>query len=454
MGKKQVRTDFRKNRSSRTRKKDWTDEIADNDAQAVEADDSLTDGEGDDPSDGGSRASVSKNSSKSHPAGFVRNRGVRSRDEASRRTERISGKGETSRRRTVTVSEIIEEDGTTRVVPEIDQSRTLAGRVLSVHGVYAYLLAEEDGTDRLKTTDSVHSDESGAVEAVGTIANGVVWRCTTRRLLWTLSSDQRHAVVVGDRVRFMPTDAQTNATPEPEGIIERVEPRYGCLARESRKQKHIVVANVDQVLIVSSATSPEIKPELIDRVILAAEKGGIRPIICINKADLVDVASLMPLVGQYSRMGYPVLVVSAATGLNIPLLRRWMTGRETAVVGQSGVGKSSLLNAIDPKLALSVGTVSEENEKGRHTTTASRLIPLSLGGYMVDTPGIRQFQLWDVIPEEVINYYRDLRAYVNLCRYPDCTHTVEEGCAVKDAVADGRLDERRYESYCHLREDH
>ncbi|MDD3469422.1 MAG: ribosome small subunit-dependent GTPase A [Thermoguttaceae bacterium] len=444
MDKKQVRTDFRKNRSSRTRKKDWIDEIVADDDQEMDLDISSSDGavDGEDSRDSGTTTAFSQ---KAHGTDQVRNRGIRSRDEASRRTERISGKGEISRRRTVTVSEIIEEDGETRVVPEIDQACTMAGRVLSVHGIYAYLLLEQGVTKNLNKP----MEESNA-----TFANGTVWRCTTRRLLWTLSSDQRHAVVVGDRVRFTPMATQMDESQEPEGIIERVEPRYGCLARESRKQKHIVVANVDQVLIVSSAASPEIKPELIDRMILAAEKGGIRPIICINKADLVEIASLMPLVGQYSRMGYPVLVVSAATGLNIGQLRRWMAGRETAVVGQSGVGKSSLLNAMDPTLELSVGTVSEENEKGRHTTTASRLIPLSLGGYMVDTPGIRQFQLWNVIPEEVINYYRDLRAYVNLCRYPDCTHTVEEGCAMKDAVADGRLDERRYESYCHLREDH
>jgi ribosome biogenesis GTPase len=120
------------------------------------------------------------------------------------------------------------------------------------------------------------------------------------------------------------------------------------------------------------------------------------------------------------------------------------------VAGQSGVGKSSLLNAVEPGLGLRVGEVSEENQKGKHTTTSARLIPLAAGGYVVDTPGIRQFQLWDVIPEEVAGYYRDLRPYVNLCRYPDCTHTHEADCGVKNAVADGRLDVRRYESYCHL----
>jgi ribosome biogenesis GTPase len=120
------------------------------------------------------------------------------------------------------------------------------------------------------------------------------------------------------------------------------------------------------------------------------------------------------------------------------------------VAGQSGVGKSSLLNAIDPGLNLKVRTVSAETEKGRHTTTTARLIPLSVGGHVVDTPGIRQFQLWDVIPEETANYFRDLRPYVGHCRFPDCTHIHEADCRVKDAVGYGRLDVRRYESYCQL----
>ena len=120
------------------------------------------------------------------------------------------------------------------------------------------------------------------------------------------------------------------------------------------------------------------------------------------------------------------------------------------VVGQSGVGKSSLLNGIDPALASRRATGERRNEKGKHTTTTARLLPMAGGGYVVDTPGMRQFQLWDVMPEEVAGFFRDLRPYVSLCRFPDCTHTHEDDCAVKNAVADGRLDERRYESYCHL----
>jgi ribosome biogenesis GTPase len=149
-------------------------------------------------------------------------------------------------------------------------------------------------------------------------------------------------------------------------------------------------------------------------------------------------------------MGYDVLLTSAATDFGIERLHRAILGRANVVAGQSGVGKSSLINAIDPQFQLRVEPVSEDTEKGKHTTTTARLLPLAGGGYVVDTPGMRQFQLWDVVREEVAGFFRDLRPYVNLCRFPDCTHTHEDACAVKDAVADGRLDERRYESYCHL----
>jgi ribosome biogenesis GTPase len=128
-----------------------------------------------------------------------------------------------------------------------------------------------------------------------------------------------------------------------------------------------------------------------------------------------------------------------------------MQSRESVISGQSGVGKSSLLNAVDPTLKLPAREVSRETTKGKHTTTTARLIPLRGGGFVVDTPGVRQFQLWDVIPEELAAYFREMRPYVCRCRYPDCAHVDESNCAVKDAVADGLVDVRRYESYLALR---
>jgi ribosome biogenesis GTPase len=330
--------------------------------------------------------------------------------------ERVSGKGEITRKRTLAGAEIVEDDAGTLVLPEVDRTTCRLGRVLRVQGLLSVVRDERGGT----------------------------FQCATRRLLKTLATDQRHVVAAGDVVWFRPEG-------EAAGIIERVEPRRGVVSRTSRGRQHVLVANVDQLIIVASAAEPRLKPNLIDRLLVTAERGGIRPVICINKIDLVEAADLMPLVGVYAQLGYEVLLLSALTGVGIARLRDALSGEESVVSGQSGVGKSSLLNAVEPGLDLRVQTVSEETQKGRHTTSTADLIPLSFGGYVVDTPGIRQFQLWDVIPEEVAGFFRDLRPYVSRCRFPDCTHTHEVDCAVKDAVADGWIDARRYESYVQIR---
>lgn len=334
------------------------------------------------------------------------------------REERI-GKDDLTRRRTI-FAESADSQASDEILLEIDKSLCRPGRVLSVHGLLS------------------------AVES-----SGEVFQCATRRLLKTLGTDLRHVVAAGDRVWFRPVEGST----EKEGIIELVEPRKNVLSRSVRGRQHVIAANVDQALIVASAAEPPLKPNLIDRLLVTAEQAHVPPLVCINKIDLVDPAHLEPLVGVYARMGYDVLLASAATGLGMDRLKQRLAGRQTAIAGQSGVGKSSLLNAIEPGLGLAVAPVSRETEKGKHTTTVARLLPLSFGGYVVDTPGVRQFQLWDVIPEEVVGLFRDFRPYLNDCRFPDCTHTHEADCAVKDAVADGRLDDRRYESYLRLREE-
>lgn len=337
-------------------------------------------------------------------------------DDESVQMERVSGKGELTRKRTVIGSELADQDtGGLAVYLQVDEETCREGCVLSVHGLTSNVLGED----------------------------GQMYRCATRRVLKTLSTEQRHVVAAGDRVRFRTAGRD-------EGVIERIEPRHGVLSRAVRGRRQVIVANVDQVVIVSSAAQPLPKPHLIDRLLMSAEKDRVRPVLCINKIDLVELADVQPLVGVYGQMGYEVHLLSATTGFGIERLRRVVVGRQSVFAGQSGVGKSSLLNAIEPGLDLRIAAVSEENEKGRHTTTVASLIPLSAGGYVVDTPGIRQFQLWDVVPQEVAGFFRDLRPYVSLCRFPDCTHTHEADCAVKDAVADGRLDARRYESYCQL----
>lgn len=329
--------------------------------------------------------------------------------------ERISGKGELTRRRTVVVE--TPEGAPAGADPQlgVDAAVVKLGRVLAVQGLHSMVEADD----------------------------GAIFNCATRRLLKTMATDKRHVVAAGDFVMFRPVTAD-------EGIIERVEPRRTVLSRATRGRQHIIVTNVDQVLIVASAAEPYLKPNLIDRLLISAQQTGLRSLLVINKIDLVDPASLAPLVGTYSQMGYPVLLLSATEGFGVERLRRALAGRASVVAGQSGVGKSSLLNAVDPSLVLRTSTVSANTQKGRHTTTTARLWPLCSGGYVVDTPGIRQFRLWDVIPAEVAAYFRDIRPYINHCRFPNCTHTHEADCAVKNAVADGWLDLRRYESYCHL----
>ena len=328
--------------------------------------------------------------------------------------ERVRAKGDVSRHRTV----VTDDDGGD--MPALKAGDFLPGRVLRVHGLYSYVEVED----------------------------GRVFRCTVRRLLKSLQTDERSVVTTGDRVWIRPSAEQAGA--EPEGVVERVEPRRGVLTRASRRKEHVLVANVDQLVIVMSLVQPDLKPHLIDRYIATAVKGDLSPILCLNKADLTDPVELQPLIGAYSQLGIPTVLTSASTGVGVDRLRELLRGRATVFSGQSGVGKSSLLNAIQPDLALRVKAVSEETQKGVHTTTTAELIRLDSGGWVVDTPGVRQLQLWDTRPEEVEGFFREFRPLVPLCTFPDCTHTHERDCAVKDALARRQVSERRYHSYLGL----
>jgi ribosome biogenesis GTPase / thiamine phosphate phosphatase len=322
--------------------------------------------------------------------------------------ERLSGKGDLTRKRTVAS----QQDG------EAKFDGLLRGRVISVHGLRVKVLSDD----------------------------GRIYQCAVRQVLKSLSIDGRTAVVAGDEVRF-------RADSEIDGMIEHVQPRRGVISRTSRGQQHILAANIDYLLIIVSLAQPGIKPALIDRFLLTAAQCDVVPIIVLNKADLIDPVGFQPLMGNYASMGYRILMTSAQSGLNVEYLRHLLVGKQTVLAGQSGVGKSSLLNAIEPGLGLAVGEVSLDNEKGRHTTTAARLIPLIGGGAVFDTPGIRQFQLWDIAAAEVAGLMPDFLPYVSGCRYPNCLHLTEDQCAVKNAVADGRISDRRYDAYCHLLEN-
>jgi ribosome biogenesis GTPase / thiamine phosphate phosphatase len=332
-------------------------------------------------------------------------------EDATLNDERVRAKGDLSRKRTI----IQDETSSTTEMPAVDAGSCLSGRVLRLHGLFTVVQTDD----------------------------GRQYRCTVRRLLKSLATEERGIVATGDRVWIRPGQAD-------EGLIERVEPRHGILTRASRGREHVLVANVDQVVIVVSLVEPELKPHLIDRYLASAEQGKIAPLVCLNKADLVDPAVYQPLIGLYSQLGIAAVLTSARTGLGIPSLRRRLEDRQTVFSGQSGVGKSSLLNAIQPELGLRVREVSDVNQKGRHTTTTAELIELDFGGWVVDTPGIRQLGLWDILPAEVEGFFPEFRPLVPLCGYPDCTHTHEDRCAIKDAVLRRLVSQSRYTSYLGL----
>jgi len=331
-------------------------------------------------------------------------------------SQRISGKGDLTRRRTVKGDLVDPEhrDGIQSIQIQAAES-TLAGRVIRVHGL----------------------------ESIVELSDGSLLRCAVRRVLKNLSTTQRHVVVTGDSIRVEQHGVN-------QGWIVRIEPRASELCRTSKNRRHVIASNIDQIMVVTSAAEPSIKPNLIDRILATAEQNGIEAGICINKCDLIAPEKLQPLIGSYAQMGYRVFMLSASEGWGIEPLKNWIRNKSSAVIGQSGVGKSSLLNCLIPGLSQRVQAVSNENQKGKHTTTTAEWFRIDAQTSIIDTPGVRQFQLWDIVPAELTGLFRDLRPFASHCRYPDCSHHHEDTCAVKDAVADGRLDPRRYDSYLQI----
>jgi ribosome biogenesis GTPase len=258
-------------------------------------------------------------------------------------------------------------------------------------------------------------------------------------------------VVAGDRVRVRSHDDGSHT-------IEEVEQRRSQLARRApwrgRPRAKVIVANVDQVVIVLAAAMPDPNRRLLDRLLVIAESNDIPALIVINKIELRGGAEIGALFAPYDAAGYPIVRTSAADGSGIDLLRERLCGRDSVLTGPSGVGKSSLLNALQPGLSLRTAEVSEAVQKGRHTTVTAVLLPLECGGWVADTPGLREVGLWDVDAGFLDTAFPEFRPYIGQCRFGNsCTHTHEPDCEVREAVENGEIDRGRYDSYAAMLDD-
>ena len=253
-------------------------------------------------------------------------------------------------------------------------------------------------------------------------------------------------VALGDRVRVRPLA-------DGRGQIDAVEPRARVLSRQAPvgEREQVIVANPDQAMLVFACADPPLNRRMLDRMLVAAEREDIPARICLNKIDLDTDAVAEAARQVYQAIGYPVHLTSAVTGQGVDELRQALQNCISVLAGPSGVGKSSLLNAVQPGLGLRTGEVRAHTRKGKHTTVALKLVPLDGGGYIADTPGVKAFALWDIEPEELDAYFPEISLRVADCAFSDCTHLHEPNCAVRAALEAGAIDADRYESYRRLR---
>ena len=268
-----------------------------------------------------------------------------------------------------------------------------------------------------------------------------------------LKQDERTAIklAVGDRVTIQWDNRDPGAW-----FITTIHERRSKLARRApggARGERVVVANLDQVLVVFAAANPEPHPRMADRFLVIAEANGLDARIVVNKCDLVSAERSRALFAEHAAAGYPVHYTSVRTGEGLDELRSEVGGRSSALSGPSGVGKSSLMNTLFPGLNLRTAAISESVNKGRHTTVGAVLHPLPGGGFLADTPGLREVGLWGIDPADVAHCFPEFRPFLGECRFADCIHTVEPGCAIREAVTAGTIMQGRFDSYVKLREE-
>lgn len=318
--------------------------------------------------------------------------------------------------------------------------------LLGAHGTYFKIHLIADMTESTFLTGLIVRAQSGFFFV---LSEGQA-KPVTCQLRGRLKQGRREGDIaaIGDMVRY-------SLMPDGSGSIEEILPRRSEIVRlDPRPQgeyRQILLANPDQAVFVFSCAKPEPRMRMLDRFLVIAEKQNIPVVIVANKLDLIGFEKAQDKFGFYPPLGYPVLYTSVMENIGIQDLRSLLEGRLSALAGPSGVGKSSLLNAIQPGLGIAVGEVSEFNEKGKHTTNFRQLHALTAGGWVADAPGWKSLALWDTYPEEIDAYFPELAPLVSACQFSDCSHTHEPGCAVLKAVKNGAVRMERYDSYLRLK---
>ncbi len=276
--------------------------------------------------------------------------------------------------------------------------------------------------------------------------DGSIVICTIRGKLAGAPNQEMMSVKVGD-------DVQIRRTSSTDGVIEKILERRSKLSRAvegKAYREHIIATNIDQILIIMSAKEPPFKSGLLDRYLVIAEHNHLKAVICINKIDLSSPEEFESYRQWYMKLGYPLFFTSAITGFGANKLISVLKNKVSALVGHSGVGKSSLIKSIEPGLDLKISPISEHTKKGIHTTTFVQLYPLSFGGYVIDTPGIRELGLWNIFQNDLKKYFVEFAAYEKNCQFNNCLHLKEPGCAVKKAVEKEEIFKERYQNYVNI----